>query len=150
VRRTLSREDFQADPSKAWNEFVHLLFMTEFDELTLIQRVAALAIWYDSEVQNGGHLQYFENRGTAHLDGTVGALESIGATRQSDVLSQAGRSWLSKSRRPIRTVDEFVRRAGTGEFDDFDRRYYECRPTVGTELLEAYLDTHFSEFIELM
>jgi hypothetical protein len=45
--------------------------------LSAEQRPAHLVFWYESEVQNGGHFQYFENRGTEHLAATIEALGFI-------------------------------------------------------------------------
>ncbi len=53
--------------------------MEDYDDLSPEQRPAHLVYWYESEVQNGGHLQYFENRGTEHLAAAVKALGSLGA-----------------------------------------------------------------------
>ena len=46
----------------AWNGFVDLCAMEELENLTEIQRRAALALWYMAEVTNGGHFQYFVNK----------------------------------------------------------------------------------------
>ena len=51
-------------------------------DLTPEQRRAHLVFWYESEMQNGGHLQYFENRGAEHLEETVYALGLLGAKGQ--------------------------------------------------------------------
>jgi hypothetical protein len=63
----VSRKRLHDDPAAIWNEFVHLLAMSKDSELTEIQRVAHLVFWYEHEVQNGGHLQYFENRDSLNL-----------------------------------------------------------------------------------
>jgi hypothetical protein len=39
--------------------------------------------WYDSEVNNGGHLQYFENQGTNHLTETINTLKKLKAFSQA-------------------------------------------------------------------
>jgi len=49
--------------------------------------------WYESEVQNGGHLQYFENCGTERLAETIAALGSLGAPCHQEVLREAGALW---------------------------------------------------------
>lgn len=123
--------------------------MEDYQTLTPVQRVAHLAMWYDSEVQNGGHLQYFENRGTGHLGETLAALDTIGAPCQRAVLEAAGTQRLSRRRPAIRTVREFVSRARRGENADFDARYHQCHPTTH-QLLEVYLAAHFDDFVELV
>jgi Domain of unknown function (DUF4375) len=62
--RKLSKSDVDAEPYCVWNAFVDLLAMEAYQDLTPEQRAAHLVFWYEHEVQNGGHLQFFENRGT--------------------------------------------------------------------------------------
>jgi hypothetical protein len=54
VTKAALRENDHAD----WNAFIQLLALTDYDELAPQQRAAHLVFWYESEVQNGGHLQY--------------------------------------------------------------------------------------------
>jgi hypothetical protein len=79
MRRTLRREDAERDPDLVWNEFIEFLAMSDLDQLDSIQRAAALAFSYDSEVQNGGHLQFFANRPTELIPEAIGALRHIDA-----------------------------------------------------------------------
>jgi hypothetical protein len=58
VRRRLSRELVARQPYERWNAFIDLVATEDATRLTATQRAAQLAFWYDSEVQNGGHLQY--------------------------------------------------------------------------------------------
>jgi hypothetical protein len=148
VRARLSRHKYEAAPYEAWNAFVDLVIGSEYEELTALQRAAHLAIWYDSEVENGGHLQYFENRGTSRLQETLAALDILGAHCQREVLEEAARVRLTKEREPIRSVNEYVARALEGEYSALDSRYYECRPRLSPDLLEAYLQANVDEFIE--
>jgi hypothetical protein len=154
IRRLLKRSDLEAAPYAAWNAFVNILAMESPDTLTETQRHAHFTFWYDSELRNGGHLQYFENRDIQSLDGAPAfgaalcALEAIGAAAQGEVLSRAVERWNQRQRHRIKTVEEYVATALQGEFDDLDNAYYECRPEI-TELLRLYLDSHFDEFIEM-
>jgi hypothetical protein len=43
------------------------------------QRPAHLVFWYESEVQNGGHFQYFTNRSDHHIEETIQSLNALGA-----------------------------------------------------------------------
>jgi HrpA-like RNA helicase len=74
--------------------------MEDYDDLSPEQRPAHLVYWYESEVQNGGHLQYFENRGTEHLAAPVKALGSLGAMCQQQVLREAGRAMVESFTSP--------------------------------------------------
>ena len=84
--RKVKRQDIEAHPYVLWNDFVDLLATSDYKDLSQTQRVAYLAFLYDSEVQNGGHLQYFENRGTGRVEESIGALDRLGAPCQRDVL----------------------------------------------------------------
>ncbi len=115
-----------------------------------IQQVAWLALSYDGSVQNGGHLQYFENCGTEHLKETMTVLKTIGAHCQHDVLAAAAKRRFARPRFAIRTVRQYVAIARRREYEDEDNRYYACRPEICTALLEKYLAAHFDEFIEII
>lgn len=71
ITRKLSRAMLSQKPYEVWNAFVDLLAMENYTDLDEVQRAAHLCFWYDSEVQNGGHLQYFANRGIMLLNMTT-------------------------------------------------------------------------------
>jgi Domain of unknown function (DUF4375) len=147
VRRQLSKRLVAREPWARWNAFVDLLATEDFDALEPVQRVAYLVFWYDSEVQNGGHLQYFENEAGRRADEAILALRSIGGVCQADILAAALRTWSRDERLPPETVEEYIENALNGEFDDLDARYPECEPSV-IMLLEDYLDLHETAFLE--
>jgi hypothetical protein len=147
VRRRLSRELVARQPYERWNAFIDLVATEDATSLTVTQRAAQLAFWYDSEVQNGGHLQYFENEAGRQADATIQALRTMGASCQADILAAAVREWSAVERQPSVTAEEYVENALEGEFDDFDAQYAACVPSI-TELLERYLDQYESEFID--
>src|SRR5207247_2427928 len=135
----VSESDYREQPYLAWNAFINLVGASEYTELTPVQRVARLAFLYDAAVQNGGHLQYFENHRLSYLKETLAALKTIGANCQHDLLVSAARRWKSSPRKIIRTVAEYVARARQEEFSAEDSGYYQCRPEICTDLLERYL-----------
>ena len=147
IKRQISRTVLNKEPYLEWNAFVDILAMESYEDLVPIQRTAYLVFWYDSEVQNGGHLQYFENRGTDFLNPTLDALTQLKANCQRQVLEVAGKLFLSRSRAEINTVEEYVDAALEGEFDECDSKYNKCNPEI-TELLENYLKKHRDSFIE--
>jgi hypothetical protein len=114
--------------------------MERYEDLSSEQRPAHLAIKYESEVQNGGHLQYFANGRGQHIDETIGALGLLGATCQQQVLREAVAVWRSHARRRIQTAHEFCETALEGEFCDFDRRFHACTPS-----LRQHLESHRSQ-----
>jgi hypothetical protein len=144
--RTLTKEVVKAKPYSVWNAFVDLLAMEHYDDLTPEQRPAHLVFWYESEVQNGGHLQYFENRGIGHLAETIEGLGLLGATCQQQVLRDASQMWLGHPHPRIQTAREYCDIALKDEFGSFDSRFYVCTPTL-QKCLEAQLSRHQSSFV---
>src|SRR5512140_3681630 len=114
--RKLTREAFERRPYEAWNAFINLISTEQYTDLNAVQRIAQLCFRYDSEVQNGGHLQYFENVGIALLNQTISALGALGADCQKRVLQHASRLFLSKSRSRIETREVYIRSSLVGEF----------------------------------
>jgi hypothetical protein len=149
ILRTISKDLLVESPYEEWNAFIDLIAMEKYMDLNQIQRVAHLCFWYDSELQNGGHIQYFENRGTEKVDETIKALKFLGASKQADILDEACRQYSSKIRKKINTVLDFFMASREGEYERFDKQYYDCEPTL-TELLENFFEEHKSYFVQLV
>jgi hypothetical protein len=91
-----------------------------------MDEAADLIFWYECQVQNGGHSQFFENRGDSLAD-TITALGLHGAVSQQQVLQEAGQLWS----------------IGTKPEDDFasiDAQFGRCKPS-----LQEILDDFYSE-----
>jgi hypothetical protein len=144
--RTLTRRELEANPHSIWNAFIDLVATEENSDLTPEQRAAHLVFWYEHEVQNGGHLQYFENWGTERLDETIEALGLLGAECQQRVLREAGRLWLSRPRFKIESAEQYFEIALAGEFDRFDTGFGLCEPQLDKKL-EEYLSQHQCSFV---
>ena len=104
----VTREDAEERPSCVWNAFVDFLASHGYGELSEEQRPAYLVFWYESEVQNGGHL-------------VISALGILGAPCQQQVLQEAGALFLSRRREPIRSLKECSATALQDEFGALDR-----------------------------
>jgi hypothetical protein len=104
--------------------------------------------WYDSEVQNGGHLQYFENRGTSVLHDTLAALELLGASCQRGVLEGAALLLSTSQRHRINTVENYIEAAREAKFAASDSAYHACQPPI-EKLLAEYFQEYKHEFIEI-
>jgi hypothetical protein len=126
----LTRSQLRDNPHAIWNTFVELLVYSEPGELSFNQRGAQLVFFYENEVQNGGHLQFFENGGANQIQKLVGALKRLGAECQASALMNAGDRWLEKDRPKIGTVEEYVETAREGEFDSADLAFHECLPPL--------------------
>jgi hypothetical protein len=95
-------EVFQDGVKWVWSNFCSAGYSSRmsYEELSAEQRPAHLVFWYESEVQNGGHLQYFENRGIEHLAETIAALGLVSASCQQRLLQDASTLFLSNPRKP--------------------------------------------------
>ncbi len=145
--KRVSRKALIADPYHGWNTFIEILAMGDAKFLTAVQRRAQLLFRYDSEVQNGGHLQYFCNQSDVRVDEVTEALKVFGLLEQVGILERADVMWNSKRRSPISSIGEFVREAIEGEFAALDEAYSACASTV-VNALNDHLKSHFDEYIE--
>lgn len=78
IRRQITKQELQNEPHMAWNSFIDILAMEAFEDLNETQRPAQLVFWYDSEVNNGGHLQYFLNSAGERAIETAETLLEVG------------------------------------------------------------------------
>lgn len=144
--KTLTKDEVEKNPYLIWNAFVDLVALEKYDDLAEDQRAAHLVFWYDSEVYNGGHLQYFANRRSQYLPETIVALRDLGAECQRLILCEAAELFLNRERPPLRTVEEFSSAAMEGEFASLDSRTYACVPSL-YERLQTHLALHQSSFV---
>ena len=145
-----ARIESAADPeSVIFDGVVELIAEADYLDLTPKQRVAQLVLFYDNEVCNGGHLQYFHNHGMDHVGELLLALEEVGATCQYEIFMKASRYASTHPVEPVRTLQEYQERALGREFEGLDSAYYDCHPDIGEELLPAYIQAHLDEFIEI-
>jgi len=106
-----------------------------------------LCFHYDGEIQNGGHLQYFENAALTGFDDhqkVVKALRRFGARAQARILKRAIALRKAETRGSVQSIIEFVERAGEGIYDKLDDKYYDYKRDVVT-LLEKALAKHEGE-----
>jgi len=143
--RKVARRQLRDEPYLVWNAFVDLV-AEDYRDFSENQRAAHLVFWYEAEVQNGGHLQYFENRGTEQVGETISALKRLGATCQADVLYRAVAQLRGGPRKRIASVQEYADTALKGEFDAFDKEFGECDPQLD-KILEKFLAQHQAEFV---
>lgn len=142
--------DSAPDPKRAVAEAVFgLIFDRDEAELTPRQRVVRLALVYENEVDNGGHLQYFHNQGMADLAELRRALAEIGADGQREILEQAAQYAIQHPVDPADSLEGYHERATEQEFRGFDTAFYACRTRIGDDLLADYIQAHRAEFVEL-
>lgn len=158
VIRRLSRADVERRPELVWNAFIDILSAEDYDDLSPGQTIPHLVFWYDAEVQNGGHGQYFDNRGLSKVGETVEALRTMDLGCQADVLTAAlerrRASTRSQSDAPpasgsLRRIVKWLlatKSKAVGFSDPNDAAYHRCSPTI-VDALERYLAAHEAEFV---
>jgi hypothetical protein len=144
-RQRITKREVDGSPYLVWNAFGDLLAVEIYEELAPEQRPAHLVFWYESEVQNGGHLQYFENRGTKSLNETIQALGVSGATCHQKILREAVDLFLGRERLRIQTREGYSAVALEGEFAELHLPFGDCSPSL-IECLQAHLAVHQSSF----
>jgi uncharacterized protein DUF4375 len=137
-KRALSKDELIENSDLAWDAFLSIVGDATYEELSLNQQVAYLGYWYEAEVYNGGHWQFFRNFAGRYVAETIAALPLLGAEAHARVLKEA---FERKRAEPGITGN-----AKAGPFDDFDRAYWQCKPELD-ELLHRYLDEHLGDFI---
>ena len=145
--RTVSRSGNDQFDGFAWNAMVDMCAMENLESFTPTQRVAHLAFWYMSEVNNGGHFQFFCNQEHLNFQEVVGALKAIGAQKCAETLDQAiARLHESELNLP-NSLAEYVETEAEAAMHGLDKHYYESCDREFHACLEVYLAQHESEFI---
>lgn len=139
MRISLKSRGVQAQPWVIWNSFLEVISRSP-KELEDLQIPAHLVFVYESEVQNGGHLQYLENQGTDGVALTVKALGIFSASCHAETLQGAAACYSAKERTHPETAADYADLALEGEFDEFDARFHACEPS-----LQEYLEKHLEE-----
>ena len=143
-RIVVAKADLEANPHAVWNAFLDVI-IDPYRILTPMQRRARLAFLYHSEIYNGGHLQFFLNRGGDSAK-TVEALEALSAFPQAQILGQATTRWTSRPRPQRNDVFDYSAMARQGEFDDLDDAFYSCLVPID-DLLKQHLGKHEAAYI---
>jgi hypothetical protein len=146
----------QKEPQLLWNTFVKFLSKANTTEMNDVQMAAQLPFWYDSDIQNGGHLRYFENKYAKLGDklnvlvlATLDALKIVGADKQAEILGQSADVYFSKPRQHTKDPDEISQIALEGEFEKFDIEYNNSVPTIPDQL-KKYLMAHTDNFVKVI
>jgi hypothetical protein len=146
IKRDLSKKQAEKEPHLIWNAFIDLIAVEEESELTNKQRIAHHVFWYDSEIQNGGHLQYFENHPKLDYSEVIESLNKVGAHKQAEILKISSKVFLIADRKPISSASEYSEIDKNGEYDEYDSMYYNISHSINF-YLEKYLDDNLNEFI---
>lgn len=106
-----------------WNRFV-LRATDQAPQFETEQALYAL-FWYQAEVQNGGHLQYFLNRqDQTEWYMAIQVARELKQLRLAENLERAIEKWTRCERKDPETIDEFVAEAREEELLENDRLFY--------------------------
>jgi HEAT repeat protein len=136
--------DHRAVVSKLLNEH-------GFEALSLALKHYYAVLVYDSQVNNGGHSQFFRNSSGRYFKFARDGLLAIGARKRAAILRDAiGRLGPDElpdedDPRQNRLAQLFQQR--TDAFDALDERYYSCTENV-EQLLGLYAIEHKADFVE--
>jgi hypothetical protein len=145
IKRTITT---QTNQEEKWNLFIDLIVMEDEKNLSEVQLDTKLCFFYEAEVLNGGHLQYFNNRGISQTYDCFCALKRIGAIVQANILADAMKTLKENGIEDINSVEDYVAEALENKFGDVDNAFYDCSPDI-TSLLEDFILKYEYEFFEI-
>lgn len=126
---------------------VDLCAMEPLEACTPVQRQAALVFWYQVEVNNGGHFQYFTNSAGAHRMEALQALRQLGAQKAAEVLSLAILTVTGSEQSRPRSLEEYAEQEADSSLREIDSEYYKSADAEVQDALLCYLKTHEQEFV---
>lgn len=138
------------DPRHAlpWNAMVDLCAMEELEACTPVQRRAALVFWYQEEVNNGGHFQYFVNKASFPHTEIVAILREMGAMHSANVLEAALRQLDGHLPLFPGTAEEFETERRELDLGEFDVMWGSEGDKEILAAMQRYLKAHESEFVQ--
>jgi HEAT repeat protein len=121
-----------------------------FDQLSLPQRHYYAVFRYNSQVNNGGHAQYFVNSSGDHCKSAIEGLEAMGAEQRAKILREAAS--LFGAAGPSTDGDRRQRQLAAfseqqdKSLNELDKRYYSCSENIEV-LLAQYALLNKQHFI---
>ena len=149
IKRKISRKELKVKDYLVWNAFIDLISKEEESNLTKIQQIGKRVFDYDSEILNGGHMQYFENTRLSDYNQIIDSLTKMNAIKQANILHRADEKRKSQERPIIKNKKHYSEIALEGEFDKLDNEYYRLIPTL-TDLMKQYVINNTNEFVEFI
>jgi Domain of unknown function (DUF4375) len=149
TKAKLTQKQIDSDPNIVWNSFIDVIGGGDDPSRSPLQQHCHYCFRYYSEVQNGGHLQFFENNGLEYAKAVLESMNGLGLVVAAKILQNA-LSIASKYHWPqFAEVDEYVEFAQSGLFDRLDNEFSKLEPRL-IHSLEQILMRQRDEFIEVM
>lgn len=149
IKRKISKELIGKERGLIWNAYVDLVCMEEYEDLTEIQQIGKALFWYENEVMNGGHLQFFLNRGIEELDLTIKALKFVGHNEFIQLLEDAKAIYTKLDFSNIVDKETYIEMALEDHFDQCDEKFYQIDLSLYALQLGFLLDFQ-QEFVEII
>ncbi len=127
------------EKDKRWNRFIDEICGKELDELSGIQRAAALCFWYDTEMQSGGYCGFFDCYPEIKPEELIAAINLIGNEKIADNFRKA----LEEKARYDSYEDDEDDEDDDG-YETVDNEYYEFDPPLD-KLLMQFVEDHKEE-----
>jgi len=143
----LSRKKAAKYPGMRWEALNEFCTSHDVSELTPVQRIAYLAYWYASDVQNAEHHQYFLHMADFDQVEVINALRAVEAMEQASVLDDAFRTIGIAADGAPQNTNRYLTGVEMADFTEFDDAFAKCAKPVFACLMD-YLDKHEGEFIE--
>ncbi len=149
-RVKIKRKDLENAQNRAeflLDSAIDLICLNEYEDLSHNQQKAQLLLFYDNEVCNGGHLQYFHNQGTSKNLELNYALKEIGADCQQKIFASACERIKANPIQQVNSLEQYHELSIEQDFEDLDMAYYKCESQIGFKLLPLFVETHFEDFV---
>ena len=122
-------------------------YINDLAPFTTPQRYVFAIQWYSAEVNNGGHVQFYDNSTGIVWEDALKGFEAIGAFRNVEIIKESANRI---GGRPSKNREERQRQLDSCDSDlfDLDMQYYEAEDEM-TMLLYAYIRKNINDFLFL-
>ena len=125
------------------------VYNKDLENLTIAQRRFLAMFWYDSEVCNGGHDQFFYNSTRIVWKDALEGMRMIGDDSDADNFQKAidifGGSIPFDREERNKVLDKICENEDFDDFEEIDRSYY--RGERFEKLMNEYVKKHPAEFV---
>ena len=149
AKRKIAKDLIGKEFGLIWDAYVDFVVYEEYEDLNEIQKVGKALFWYEAEVMNGGHMQFFLNRGVEELEETVKALKFVAYNEYLPLLEKASEIYKSLDFSNVVDPESYAEMALEGHFDFCDEQFYQIERSFEAIQLRFLLDFQ-QEFIEIV
>jgi hypothetical protein len=109
------------------------------------QRLVFAMVWYETEVNNGGHDQFYRNSTGIVWEDAIAGFTEAGLPEVAEIVAESAKRM---GGRPSSDQDERTRILDQSrlEFDDLDQRLFKLGANVDARIL-VYIRAHASDFL---